>query len=60
MPGHTTRRRYTLQVGRDAMEGDLDIEDVEAFLDDHVDRNPELVSVTFAVDDSVRDSATTN
>lgn len=60
MPGQTTRRRYTLEPGHEAVTGDLSIEDVETFLEDHGERNPELVSVTFAIDDSVRDSGTTN
>lgn len=61
MTGNTSRRRFTLEPGQAASPAeDLNLDDVEAFIEDHTEFSPELVSVTFEVDDAVRDPATTN
>jgi len=60
MPGQQPRRRFTLEPRHDDSTDDLSLEDVRRFLEVHTDRRPELVSVTVTVEDSVRDSGTTN
>lgn len=55
MPDHYTSRPLTPDPGRGVISSDpLQIDDIEAFLDEQARRNPELVSVTVASDDPVR------
>lgn len=52
MSDHHTCRRLTLDPGRGVISSDtLQIDDIEPFLNEHAHRNPELVSVTVALDD---------
>lgn len=57
MSDHHICRRLTLDPGRGVISSDtLQLNDIKPFLDEHAHRNPELVSVTVALDDPVRNS----
>lgn len=55
MSDQDTGRPLTLVPDRAVISSEtLHIDDIEAFFDEHAHRNPELVSVTIAIDDPVK------
>jgi len=60
MTGKRQRRRYTLSGERTRRTESLSVEDIDEFIEQNEERNPEVVSVTVELDDSAVGVGTTN
>lgn len=61
MSGQLSRRKFTLEPQHgEPTTKNLELNDIEVFLEENADHNPELVSVTFEVTDPISDCSTTN